>query len=54
MFFGGENLKQAVETTKALMCNTTFVGELAVEEPSQNKEEAKKKIAEWCNTLKTA
>ncbi len=54
LFFGGENLKQAVEKTKALMCDTTFVGELAVEEPLQNKEEAKKKIVEWCNTLKTA
>ena len=54
LFFGGKNLKQAVEKTKALMCNTTFVGELAVEEPLQNKEEAKKRIAEWCNTLKTA
>ena len=54
LFFGGENLKQAVEKTKALMCNTTFVGELAVEEPLQNKEEAEKKIVEWCNTLKMA
>jgi len=53
LFFGGESLKQAVEKTKALMCNTTFVGELAVEEPLQNKEESKKRIVEWCNTLKT-
>jgi flavodoxin len=54
LFFGGENLKQAVEKTKALMPHSTFVGELAVGEPLENKEEAKKKIAEWCNTLKTA
>jgi flavodoxin len=54
LFFGGENLKQAVEKTKALVCNANFVGELAVEEPLQNKEEAEKKIAEWCNTLKMA
>jgi flavodoxin len=54
LFFGGEKLKQAVEKTKALMPNSTFVGELAVEEPLQNKEEAKNKIAEWCNTLKKA
>ncbi len=53
LFFGGENLKQAIEKTKALMCNSTFVGELAVEEPLQNKEEAEKRIVEWCNTLKT-
>jgi flavodoxin len=54
LFFGGENLKQAVEKTKTLMSNSIFVGELAVEEPLNNKEEAKKKIVEWCNTLKTA
>ena len=54
LFFGGENLKQAVEKTKALMPNATFVGELAVEEPLRNKEEAKKKISEWCSALKTA
>lgn len=53
LFFGGSNLRQAVEKTKALMPNSTFVGELAVNEPLKNKEEAKKKIAEWCNTIKT-
>ncbi|HLN45443.1 MAG TPA: flavodoxin [Candidatus Sulfotelmatobacter sp.] len=52
LFFGGESLKQAVEKTKALMPNSTFVGELAVEEPLKNKEEAEKKIIEWSNTLK--
>ena len=54
LFFGGTNLRQAVEKTKALMPNSTFVGELAVEEPLKNKEEAEKKIVEWCNTLKIA
>jgi hypothetical protein len=54
LFFGGSNLRQAVEKTKALMPNSNFVGELAVEEPLQNQEEAKKKIAEWCNKLRTA
>jgi flavodoxin len=54
LFFGGENLKKAVEKTKALMPNSTFIGDLAVNEPLENKEEAEKKIAEWCNTLKTA
>ena len=52
LFFGGENLKHAVEKTKALMPNSTFVGELAVEEPLEHKEEAKRKIAEWCEKLK--
>ncbi len=54
LFFGGENLKQAVEKTKALAPNSTFISELAVEEPLKNKEEAGKKITEWCNTLKKA
>ena len=54
LFFGGTNLRQAVEKTKALMPNSTFVGDLAVEEPLKNKEEAEKKIVEWCNTLKIA
>lgn len=46
LFFGGSNLRQAVEKTKALMPNSTFVGELAVDEPLKNKEEAEKKIVE--------
>jgi len=46
--------KQAFERTKALMPNSTFVGEIALTKPLENKEEAKKKIAEWCSTLKTA
>jgi flavodoxin len=54
LFFGGSNLRQAVEKTKALMPNSTFVGELAINEPLKNKEEAEKIIAEWSNTLKTA
>jgi flavodoxin len=54
LFFGGSNLREAVEKTRALMPNSTFVGELAVDEPLKNKEEGKKKIVEWCNTLRTA
>jgi len=54
LFFGGSNLREAVEKTKALMPNSTFVGEIAVDEPLKNKEEAKKKIVEWCKTLRTA
>lgn len=52
LFFGGTNLRDAVEKTKALMPNSTFVGDLAVEEPLKNKEEAEKKIVEWCSILK--
>jgi hypothetical protein len=54
LFFGGTNLRQAVDKTKTLMPTSTFVGELALDEPLKNKEEAEKKIAEWCNKLKTA
>ena len=48
------NLKQAVEKTKALMPNSVFEGELALAKALENKEETKKKIIEWCSTLKTA
>ena len=55
LFFSDSNLGKAVEKTKALMPNSTFVGELALPAKAfENKEEAKKKIAEWCDTLKTA
>ena len=47
------NLKQAVEKTKALAPNAVFVGELALASALKNKEETAKKIADWCNTLKT-
>ena len=51
--FFSDSSGQAVEKTKVLMPNSTFVGELAL--PAKvlnNKEETKKKIIEWCNTLK--
>ncbi len=55
VFFSDSNLGQAVEKTKALMPNSTFVGELTLPAKAlEKKEEAKKKIAEWCNTLKMA
>ena len=51
--FFSDSSGQAVEKTKALMPNSTFVGELALPAKAlENKEETKKKIAEWCNTLK--
>jgi len=55
LFFSDSNLGQTVEKTKALMPNSTFIGELALPAKElKNKEEAKKKITEWCNTLKIA
>jgi len=55
LFFSDSALGQPIEKTKALIPNSTFVGELALPAKGfQRKEEAKKKIAEWCNALKTA
>ena len=54
LFFSDVGLGKAVEKTKSLMPNSTFVGELALSKALESKEETKKKIAEWCNTLKMA
>jgi len=55
LFFSDVGSGKALEKTKALMPNSTFVGELVLSAKElKNKEETKKKIAEWCNTLKTA
>ena len=55
IFFSDTNLGKAVEKTKALMSNSTFVGEFALPAKAlENKEETKKKIAEWCDKLKMA
>ncbi len=57
LFFSDSSfgLDQAVEKTKALMPNSTIVGELALPAKGfENKEETKKKIAEWCQTLRAA
>ena len=54
LFLSDINLGQAVEKTKALMPNSTLVSKLVLSAKElENKEETKKKIAEWCNTLKT-
>jgi len=52
LFFSDTSV-EAVEKTKALMPNSTFVGELHLSAKEfGNKEETKRKVAEWCNTLK--
>jgi hypothetical protein len=45
------DLKQAVERTKALAPNAVFINELAIKKALADKEDTKKKIAEWCATL---
>jgi flavodoxin len=55
IFFSDMNLGRAVEKTKALMPNSTLVSELVLPAKAlENKEETKKKIAEWCDTLRLA
>jgi len=55
LFFTDSSLGQAIEKTKALMPNSTFVSESIVSAKEfENREETKKKIAEWCSTLKTS
>ena len=46
------NLKQAVEKTKALIPNATFVGDIAISNALDKKEETENQIAAWCSTLK--
>ena len=53
LFFSDSSHK-AVEKTKAILPNSTFVGELALPAKEfENKKEAQKKIVDWCHTLKT-
>ena len=53
--FSNVDLRKAVEKTKALIPNSTFVGDLALPAKGfEDRDETKKKIVEWCNTLKMA
>jgi flavodoxin len=53
--FFSDSSDQAVEKTKELMPNSTFVDAMALPAKAfENKEDAKKKISEWCNKLKIA
>lgn len=53
LFFSDSSHK-AVEKTKAILPSSTFVGELALPAKEfENREEAQKKIVEWCSILKT-
>ena len=52
LFFSDSNSGKAIEKTKALMPNSTFIGELALPAKAfENKEEAQQKIAEAKNAL---
>jgi flavodoxin len=44
--------KQASEKIREILPNVEIVDELSLKSPSKDKEEAQKKIVEWCQTLK--
>jgi flavodoxin len=44
--------KQASRKIREMLPNVEVVGELPLNDPSKNKEETDKKIAEWCQSLK--
>ncbi len=50
-FTQGQNKSQAIEKAKMLIPNSTWIGELSVINPLNNKEQAEKQILEWCKTL---
>lgn len=53
LFFTSDgNPKQAVEKTKALLPNSTCIGDLVLPKAMANKEDTLKKIADWCTNLK--
>jgi flavodoxin len=49
---GGKDATKTVEKTKALIPNSTFVGDIELAKALKNREDTEKKIAQWCNTLK--
>lgn len=44
--------KQASEKIREILPNVDVISELPLKDPSKNKEETEKRIAEWCATLK--
>ncbi len=45
--------KGASKKIREMMPNVEIAAELPLKDPSKNKEETQKKIAEWCSTLKS-
>jgi flavodoxin len=48
---GRKPQERAIEQTKALMPNSTCIGEFSIVNALSNKEESEKQIASWCQTL---
>ncbi|MCW4030719.1 MAG: flavodoxin [Candidatus Bathyarchaeota archaeon] len=54
LFFTADSIATAaVERTKALVTNVVLVGDVVLARPLVNRDETKKRIVEWCNSLKT-
>ena len=53
--FFSDSSNQAIEKAKLLIPNSTFVGGLTLPAKEfENKQETRRKIAEWCGMIKTA
>jgi predicted house-cleaning noncanonical NTP pyrophosphatase (MazG superfamily)/flavodoxin len=50
-FTSNKDNPKALEKTKALIANSQFIGELSLPQPLKDKEETKKTITAWCQTL---
>lgn len=50
-FTSNKENPKVIEKTKALIANSQFIGELSLAQPLKDKEETKKTITAWCQTL---
>ena len=53
-FVQGGKRSQAIEQTKALIPNSSYLGEVSISNALRNKEETERQIMEWCKTLTPA
>jgi len=53
-FVQGGKRPQGIEQTKALIPNSTYLGEIAIINALKNKAETERRIMEWCKTLTPA
>ncbi|HMK95700.1 MAG TPA: flavodoxin [Candidatus Limnocylindrales bacterium] len=53
-FVQGGKRTQGIEQIKALIPDSTYLGEISIVSALKNKEETEKQITEWCKTLTTA
>jgi flavodoxin len=53
-FVQGGKRSQGIEQTKALIPNSSYLGEVSIIDALRNKEETERQIMEWCKTLTSA